>query len=540
MSESTRFGGNPINGWSLAILCAVYLLAGLGGHDPWKEYDDAVHFGVVFSALDGHGWLVPHLAGAAKLDSPPLYYWVAALVAQASDWLLPLPDAVRLTTGMFGAIFLLAVAGAGRTLHGPDGGAAAVLVAIGSLGLLVPLHETQPASALLAASAVAYFGLAKLPEDSHRGGLMLGGGIGAAFLSAGMDALLALLPIALCTALAPRWRSSASRRGLLIALVTAIPLIASWPALLAWRAPHILDIWWVHELSRLRTTTNSSLADYAELLSWFAWPALPLAVWAVWRYRRHLSDTAIALPLAGTLIGLIVFVLLRDARPVDALPLLLPLTLLAAGGAGQLRRGAANAFDWFGMMTFTLFGFIVWLVGVTMVAGVPSQIQHHFEKLEPGFAAEFAPLAWAFASLLTLAWLWHIWRAPSSPWRAVTHWAAGVTLAWALIAALLFPWIDYGKSYRLMATDLKQDVIGANCIAGTNLGEALQASLHYFSGIVTKPSGSPAAMNCSMLLVLAPGDQDTPVPAGWSAIWEGHRPGDRNERLRLYRRDAPG
>jgi 4-amino-4-deoxy-L-arabinose transferase-like glycosyltransferase len=539
MTESPRVGADPVGPWFLVTLCLVYLLAGLGGHDPWKN-DDAVHFGVVFSTLEGHGWLIPHLAGAVRLDSPPLYYWTAAMVARATEWLMPLPDAVRLTTGIFGAIFLFAIAGAGRTLHGRGGAAASVLVAIGSLGLLLPLHDTQPASALLAACAVAYWGLVKLPENPRRGGLMLGGGIGTAFLAAGLDGLLALLPITLLTAVAPRWRSTAGRYGLAVALVTALPLVAVWPALLAWRSPHALDIWWTHELARLGPVAGSALSDYAELLSWFAWPALPLAAWAVWRYRRHLTDTAIALPLAGTLIGLVLLVTLRDARPIDGLTLLIPLTLLAAVGAGQLRRGAANAFDWFGMMTFTLFAFIVWLVGVAMVAGVPSQIQLHFQKLEPGFEAEFAPLAWAISTLLTLAWLWHIWRAPPSPWRAVTHWAAGVTLAWALIAALLFPWIDYGKSYRGMAIDLKQDIAATDCVAGRNLGEALRASLHYFSGIVTRPAGSPAAHDCPLLLELSSGDREAPSPPGWHSIWEGHRPGDRNERLRLYRRDTPG
>jgi 4-amino-4-deoxy-L-arabinose transferase-like glycosyltransferase len=538
MNESQRIAGNPISGWFLVLFCLVYIVAGIGGHDPWKNLD-AIHFGVAYSMLEGQGWIVPHLAGSVRLDSPPLYYWTAAVLAQATDWLLALPDAVRLATGIFAAIYFFAMAGVGNALHGRDGGGAATLVAVGTLGLLVPLHETQPASALLAACAVAYWGLAKLPVDAGRGGLMLGGGIGAAFLAAGVDALLALIPITLLTAMAPRWRSATGRRGFALALALAAPLVALWPALLAWRSPQALDAWWAHELSRLHPAAGYPLSDYVELLSWFAWPALPVAAWAVWRYRRELTDASIALPLTGTLIGLAVFLALRAASPIEALPLLVPLTLLAAAGAGQLRRGAANAFDWFGMMTFSLAGFIIWLVGIAMVAGVPSQIHEHFEKLEPGFAAQVSPLAWALSALLTLAWLWHVWRAPRSPWRAITHWAAGVTLTWALVAALIFPWIDYGKSYRSMALDLKQDVPPADCVVNSNLGEALRASLHYFSGIVTQPAESATAHNCPLRLEQTPGDQSAAPPAGWHMVWEGHRPGDRSERLRLYRRDGP-
>ena len=36
----------PWHGLALISLCALYLLAGLTGHDPWKN-DDAIHFGIV-------------------------------------------------------------------------------------------------------------------------------------------------------------------------------------------------------------------------------------------------------------------------------------------------------------------------------------------------------------------------------------------------------------------------------------------------------------------------------------------------------------
>jgi 4-amino-4-deoxy-L-arabinose transferase-like glycosyltransferase len=537
--EGEQPAARPIRGWSLALICLIYIGAGLTDHDPWKAID-AVNFGVVFSMLEDHrAWIVPHLAGSPWLESPPLYHWSAALVARATEWLLPLPDAVRLTSGLFAAMFFIAMAGAGRALHGSEGTAATTLVAVGTLGLLVPLHETQAASALLAACATAYWGLAILPDSPRRGGLMLGGGIGAAFLAAGLDGLLALLPLVLLCLGAARWRSSEAVKGLAFATSAALPLVALWPALLAWRSPRSLEAWWNHELLRLHPAAASPFADYAELLSWFTWPALPLAAWAVWRYRRQINEAAVALPLAGTVVGAGIFLFLRNARPGDALPLLVPLVLLAAAGAGQLRRGAANAFDWFGMMTFSLAALIVWLIGTAIDTGVPAQMHDHFARLEPGYAESLSPLAWIASALLTCIWFWHIWRAPRSPWRAITHWAAGVTLTWSLIAALAYPWINYGKSYRGVALDLKQDVPTADCVAGRNLGEALRASLHYFAGVVTRPAELSDAGKCPLLLEQTPGEQAVPAPAGWHVIWEGQRPGDRSERLHLYRRDGP-
>jgi len=525
----------PIGTAALLALCLVYLLFGLGGHDPWKS-DDAFHFGIAYSILDGQGWLIPHLAGSARLDAPPLYYWVAAMLARATGWLLAAPDGVRLATGLFGAVYFLALAGAGRRLHGQHGAAAALLVGLGNLGLLVPLHETQPASALLAATAVGYWGIAILPEQPRRGGLMLGGGVGVAFLAAGLFGLELILPIALLLPLAPRWRSHTAAGGLATAALAAAPLIAAWPALLFWRSPRDLANWWSLETSRLQPPSDAALGDHMQLLAWFAWPALPLAAWAVWRYRRQLTDAAIALPLAGAALTLGIVVFTREAKPTDELALLAPLTLLAAAGAGQLRRGAANAFDWFGMMTFSLVGFILWLGAVAIAAGVPAQLQQHFARLEPGYQAPFAVAAWATAAVATLLWIWHIARAPHSPWRAVTHWAAGVTLMWVLVATLWFPWIDYGKTYRGLAETVRQDIPVGECVAGRNLSDAMRASLHYFAGIVT----APPSPGCRFLLEQGSGEANRPAPAGWQMLWEGSRPGDRNERLRLYRREPPG
>jgi 4-amino-4-deoxy-L-arabinose transferase-like glycosyltransferase len=342
-----------------------------------------------------------------------------------------------------------------------------------------------------------------------------------------------LLPVILASALFGRWREH--RRAYAVATLTALPLVAFWPGLLAWQAPQALSVWWVNELASIRPG-NGALADHAELLAWFAWPALPLALWSLWLHRRRTNRLLIALPLAGTLLCLGIQIALRDARPISALPLLVPLILLATTAAGQLRRGAASAFDWFAMMTFTLVAFLVWLGSVAMVFGMPPQIQHNFAKLEPGFVAHFSPLAYVAAAALTLVWLWHLWTTPRSAWRAITHWAGGVTLMWALLAALWYPWIDYGKSYRSVALSLRQAVPDGACVAGSNLGDPQRASLEYFSAIVTVHSKPQEVAGCPLLLVQGTTRDDTP-PNGWLKIWEGSRPGDRSERLRLYRRN---
>lgn len=531
----------PPTGTALVLLCALYFLPGLIGHDPWKS-DDAAHFGIVFSLLDGGGWMLPQLAGEAWLANPPLFYWTAASLAAALAPLLPPPDAARLATGFFGALMLAALAATAR-LGGPRGsGDAAVLVAIGCLGLLVHTHDTQPAIALLAAIAAALHGLQLLPDRPARGGAIAGVSMSFGFLASGLPALLGLAPLLPLLPLAsPRWRSTPALRGLLLALLIALAGSLVWPLALAHTDPGGFSLWWARELGDLRPAPDwlNRVGTLLSMLGWFAWPALPLALWTLWRARRTLGQPAILLPLLAFFLLFAVQSLLFEPRSLNALPLLPALILLAVPATTSLRRGAANAFDWFGTMTFTLVAGLVWLGWVAMVAGVPARIARNFAKIEPGFVAQFSLPAFLAALLLTLGWLWLIATSPRAPQRGTAHWAAGVTLTWGLLMALWLPWIDYGKSYRSVAASLKAAVPAhAGCIAGRDLGEAQRASFHYFAHIVTLRHDSEAAAGCRLMLTQTTVPTEVLPPGGsWHKLWEGHRRGDRYERFRLYRRD---
>lgn len=529
----------PPRGVVLVALCAAYLLTGLLGHDPWKG-DDVTHIGIAYAMLEDGHWLVPHLAGDPWLHSPPLYHWTATLLGWLLGFLLPLHDAARLATGVYAGLFVAGLAAAARQLAGAEAARGAALVAIGCLGLIVHVHEAQPAIAFLAAAAGLYYGLAVLPQQALRGGVASGAALGLGFLAVGLPALIALGPLLLIPLLSPPLRTPQAGRGLLLAFAVATPLALSWPLALHWLEPAAFGAWWTQEMSKLQTGPDAArtLWNFLKLLGWFAWPALPLALWTLWRERRRLHEARTLIPLASFLVLLAAQSVFSDPRSLNALPLLPPLVLLAAPATLTLRRGAANAFDWFGMMTLTLLAGLIWLGWMAMVFGVPPQIARNLARLVPGFAADFSPAAFAVSLALTFAWLWLIFGSPRSPQRGTVHWAAGVTLCWALLMALWLPFIDHDRSYRQVAAALKAALPARHgCIAGRSLGSTQRAALDYFAGIRTAREGSPAAAQCRLALVQGT-SQKAALPAGkgWRMIWEGGRPSDRNERFRLYAR----
>lgn len=515
---------HPVSLRLLCLLCAVYLLTGLLDHDLWK-YQDAVHLGVAWDMASNGHWLQPQLAGEAWREAP-LYYWLAAALGKLLGGLLDFHNAARLATALFGALTLYAIGRASGYTHvgehmgsstAPRLDAAAPLILLSAPGLLLPMHDAQPMIAVLAGHALAYWGLAQLPHQ-RSGSVYLGLGLVLAALAGGLDALLPLLPLILLPLFHKAWRSGAVLLALLLSIAAASIVIAA--------AVHWLG---VPGLSAFAPQTGR---DHLELLAWYAWPSLPVAFWALWLYRRQFGQ--IALPLLGSAGALVWFLLCSEARNLPALPLLLPLTLLAATGAGRLRRGAANAIDWFGMMTFSLLGIFLWLAEAALLTGSPPKLHKNITRLIPGYDNELTALAWIFAAVISVLWVLIIFSSRRSPWRGTTHWACGMILIWCLFAALWIPAVNYGKSYATMSKQIASKIEGNTCVASQRLGEAQRAALHYHAGLITRRGTN--ADKCDWLLVQGQPKRTPKVDAAWTKVWEGGRPSDRDDRYYLFKR----
>lgn len=542
LPEHPRFKGItlPPSGWALAILLTLYIFTGLIGHDPWKT-DDAISIGIAHDMLLNGNWLLPHLAARPYPDAP-LYYWLAAGFAKAYSWLLPEHEAARLASGLCTLLALEFILLAARELHGKTHAAAAPLILAGSIGFLFHAHEAQPMLAALTAHTAAYWALTLLPRRPHFAATVFGVALATGFLANGLLPVLTLLPI---TALA-LWQSENRKTsmGLLaLSLMLAFLLCSLWLFPLYMSSPLHFAALVRGELDPLIHSVQplSNILRYLNLLLWYAWPALPLAAWALWSKRRFLRSREVSLPCISFLSVLLILGLFVELRSAPALLLLPPLVLLAVPGVSTLRRGAANAFDWFGMISFSFFAAIVWVVWSAMVFGWPERLARQAVRLEPGFVGHFSLIAFAFSAMVTLVWFWLIVTSPRSPMRGIMHWMAGLTLFWVLIAALWMPWIDYGKTYRPLSAALARALpANVNCITNANLPDSILASLDYFNGIHTVPLKSADSKRCNWLLVHGePRDLAAISAAGWRKVWEGKRPGDRRvtDKFHLFRHE---
>jgi 4-amino-4-deoxy-L-arabinose transferase-like glycosyltransferase len=530
----------PPSGAALAALALAFVLPGLAGHDPWKSHD-ALGLGVAWEmALSGDA-VVPRIGEVAWLADPPLYHWFAAALGQLLAPLLPFHSGARLASGIFmlAALWLIRVAGRDWSLgeeRSAFTGAGALLLLLGSVGLMVHAHEAVPELAGLAALCG---GLAVLPHATRRpaaAGVLFGAALGFAFLASGWlpPAALGLAVLAAHGACA-EWRTRAALPFLACAAVVGALMAIPWPLALARKAPELLAAWWQFSAGPAESPGGNLRYLFANI-GWFAWPVWPLALWAAWVLRRRWSDPRVLVPGLAALFLFAGLAIWGPSQSISMIPLLAPLCLLGAQGIPTLRRGAAAALDWFGVVTFAFFAGLVWLGYVAMMTGVPPRVAANFARLAPGFAPQFDLVPLAVALALAAGWLYVVFLTPPSPLRSVTRWAAGMTLLWGTFAMLWMPWADHQKSYRSVARELQAKIPAGYeaCISALHVGLPQRAAIHYHAGIRTRPYDLLQPRACPLVLMQAH-PSDRLVPEGWVQLADVGRPGDRNERLRLYR-----
>jgi 4-amino-4-deoxy-L-arabinose transferase-like glycosyltransferase len=532
---------------ALLALCAAWILFTLVGHDPWKP-DEAYSFGLVLDFLERGDWVVPMLAGEPFLEKPPLFFITASAFARGFGGMLPLHDAARLAGGFYMAVALAFLAATARELNRRHGWTS-VLIMLGCLGLVVRAHQLITDLALLAGVSMGMFGLA-LGRRTALGGLALGAGAAVAFLSKGMlgPGMLALTALGL--PMFRQWRQRTYVRTLIVAALVAFPPVAAWMIALYLRSPDLFGTWLVtNNLGRFFGFTNIGPHQprffYAYTLLWYAFPALPLAAWAsVDACRnRNAAQAGPELQLPLVLLAVVLGVLgtAADARELYLMPILLPLALLASAGIERLPPAVGPALAKLGKGSFGAIALALWLGWIALLTGWPAPLASVLADFQPGYVGQFSGPAFLIAIIGTAAWALAVCPHATTAQLGVLQWTFGVTLSLVLVGTLWLPYLDAGKSYRGMIESLLVHVPSDTCVSSRALGEPQRAMLHYYGGLKTVREEVVPGAQCSALLVQGWRRSGAPAPGPeWVAVWEGARPGDRNELYVLYVRDDDG
>lgn len=556
----------------LALVCA-YLLPGTLGHDPWKQ-DETYTFGIIQHMLETGDLLVPMNAGQPFVEKPPLYDWVAAALAWAGGGYLPLHDAARLASALFTALALVCVARLARSAmreratlacDGLDVRAFGTLALFaGTLLVVKHSHDLMTDVALMAGTALGFCGLVELVtalgrerrganrKDADAAALMLGAGVGIAFMTKGLflplvfGATLSAVPV-----LYPACRARAFVRALALAAAVLAPFALIWPMALYCHSSELFKVWfWDNNVGRFFGFTVAQLGSQNDkpLFIWRSlvtagFPAGPLALAAlasgVWRRWR---EPRVALPVVFCATGLALLQMSATAREVYLLPFVAPLALVAAQGIERWPLRLHAAWDHVSRALAGTCAALTWLVWSEMTeSSAHASLLLLGRWLPLDWTMPIRPMAVLIALALTLGWLWLLPRfAQAGKWRGALSWCAGTLLAWGLVFTLLLPWIDTAKSYRSVFEDLSAHVDTAwrdgDCMASVTLGESEAPMLYYFTGILHTPVADTRASRCRWLIVQSfHGDAATP-PGNWTPIWSGARPGDGRELLRVFAR----
>ena len=532
----------------LILFCAAYVLPGMFGRDPWKSADITA-FGYMLSIAQGRSaWLAPTVGGLPA-DAALLPYWLGASFIQLLGPWLDAALAARIPFALLLVLVLvltwystyhLARTEAAQPLPFAFGGEAdpvdyaraiadgALLALIASLGLLQLGHETTPELSQLASVALFVYALAASPFRGLQPKLAVLAALPALAASGAPS-----IAVALCIVGALICRASGyepARRFVAWIVVSGLLSAAIATALSAWG--------WRIGVGRV---SPASAWELLRLLAWFTWPAWPLALWTLWRWRGHVSDRHIAIPLGCAAVSLLACIWMggSDRALMLGLP---PLAVLAAFALPTLQRSTAAAIDWFSVCFFTIFAAAIWVVYASMHTGVPAQPAANLARLSPGYTPSFSAFALALAAAGTIAWLWLVkWRTGRSRhplWKSLVLPASGVALCWLLVMTLLLPPLDHARGYRSLVERIARHVPSAQCVAAPGMPRAEVVALEHLGGFRIDALTPATASRCDYLLQMETRVEPSRPGPAWQLLRRERRNTSDEEITAVYRRVA--
>lgn len=495
-------------------LALFWALHGLTGRDAWRP-EEALALGAVLDWLDGSRPL---------WGSPaPIYTLVAGWLAHWSPAGLDAQNAARLASAGFTLLALLCTGLTAHILYGRGFGAAAVLGLLGALGLMLRAHALTPEIALLAVWSLLFLGAMRATQQQWSAAWIIG--LALALLTLGLRGLpdlAAALAVLLLPILHPTWRTPTYRRAVYTGLALGLILILLGIAWLDFADQ--LAAWLQAQKMRLDLPLRPVGKVFADL-AWFAWPLWPLALAAVWHRHRNLGRSPeVLIPLVQTLVIILLSIVPAWSREGGLLPVLIPLALLTAYSLEHLRRGAANAFYWFGVLCFVFFSIIFWVYFSALEWNIPARLGAHLDRLSPAYTGGAPVLRdMLLAAAATLVWFIAIPLFPRARSRPILVWATGMVLTWVGIASLFKPWIEANYAYRPLVLEMRRHLPADACLS-VREDAALAVMTRYHAKVKVRPG-------CRWTLTRL----DAGRPASPDTVWEGRMPRQKKVIYRLER-----
>lgn len=525
--------------WILLLLVFAWLWPGVFSHGLWNPNEPATVQAVREWSEGGLVWL-PTVFGQPYWNLPLPYVALAAWLQRIfSPEITDTYSAMRMASVCFSAIGLAACGMGGFRLLGRHQGRSVILILIGSAGLITAAHFLGGMSVQFAGVGLCLYGLSLIRTRVIISAFWLALGWTLLSLSAGYLITIAMILLTVILAFSQPWQSKRTLIAAISALIIAAPLISYYPLALYKSMPTLFNEWVrYHIFGSFGGMDNFSLRFsgfyYLKNLIWFAFPAWPLAIWSATRCRLQHTDWGI-LSLLWLGIFAVIFAVNPETFQDNLIWILPPLALLGAAKLDSLKRGAAAFLNWFGIATFGLMAIFLWLGFFAMNYGWPAKLAERSAYFSPYYVPDIDIMPMIVALSFTPLWLFAITRKHIKGRQAVTNWAAGITLVWALMMTLFLPWLDAAKSYQPVVTQMEAAapealLQGKGCLNIDTTATNVRLAWTEYSRIPLQTDNP----SCHYRLTQA--HRNFTTPNGWQIIWSGGRPRNPQETVYLLRK----
>ncbi len=502
----------------LLTVLIVFALSGLFGRDLWSS-DEAQMLGEVSTMMrsDIIGIFMPGMGSEVIVEHGPLTVWIASLFALVTQGFLSTLMGIRLSALVWFAVTTASIwygtwflarrkeaqplslvfgKGAAYRDYGRLVADSATLFVVSLFGLVVVLHEPTLSTAQLALASLAYFGCAWSLTRPYWASALSGVACGLLMLASnlmiGITALISCL-------LAHIFVHGIGRlnRKLITTLLCALLTLSLWPLsayLVAGDAASDYFNQWAKVQAQLPgLLSQQSAKEFVQHFMWYLCPVWPLAAVALWRWRKSLSVTHIALPLAFIVPWLLGLLLSNDVDLQSIFSVIIaPTCTLAAFGLMSSKRNAKSMLECFSVAIFTLAVLGLWTYWAAFTFQWPEKMHYSVVRL---VADESASGSHSFgvviALLVTIFWIAlcvkRLSRHPIVFWNGPWLSASGMTTLWITALMLFGPAIDSNRTYKNIAQDMHAVLLAhdfdpaTDCVRTYSLSAAERAAISWHS-----------------------------------------------------------